>query len=359
MKLEVGGLFMILGSIGSVKAFPIHHKNLFHGKPLASSTKFPSASDYQGTKKEKTFLSAEASEVEKIDPTESLTMPLTFDAMVSEASDACASAFKTGIKRQIVRILLPRDSSSGDLGIYAEADANVSMKKAFGLRDDVVLVPPDETWQGGIMQLYRAAAPTCTEILRMIGGDGRNTGGVPPRIVEDRSIDESGVDGCGVLMTQSSSAKDDVSCFVQPTQEVIRTIESIAEQAGERLVMLVNPQWRNIDDALDSASKNGGIFGSVASFLGGKGSVLTKLDNLGFETAYCIEGYVCKGGNIRLVKRFDSDWVVFAENDSLTDYIRVGTSKNRPTYQDCDKMLDEKGISLKYARDIGLAPKLE
>lgn len=359
MKFGAGGVFLALSVISSVQAFSIHQQHPVRGQTLKSNAKFPSVRVYQGIQNGKTFLSAEANEMEKIDPTEAVTMPLTFDDMVTEAADACKSAFDAGTKRQIVRILLPRDSSSGDLGLYVESDANVSMKKAFGLRDDVVLVPPDETWQGGIMQLYRAAAPTCTEILRLIGGDGRNTAGVPPRIVEDRSIDESGVDGCGVLMTQSSSAKDDVSCFVQPTQEIIRTIESISEQAGERLVMLVNPQWRNIDDALDSASKNGGIFGTVASFLGGKGTVLTTLDNLGYDTAYCIEGYVCKGGNIRLVKKFDSDWVVFAENDSLTDYIRVGTSKNRPTYQDCDKMLDEKGISLKYARDIGLAPKLE
>jgi hypothetical protein len=59
------------------------------------------------------------------------------------------------------------------------------------------------------------------------------------------------------------------------------------------------------------------------------------------------------------MKRFDSDWVVFAENDSETNFIRMGDMKVRPTYQDVEKMLDDKGISLKYARDIGLAPKLE
>merc|ERR1712071_398146 len=233
-------------------------------------------------------------------------------------------------------------------------------KKAFALDENIILVPPDETWQGGIMQLYRAATPTCSDILRKLGGDGRNSGGVPPRVVEDRSIDESGVDGCGLLMSQSpSSSKEDISCFVQPTQENIDVIESISSRAGDRLVMLVNPQWRNIDDALDTASKSGGIFGSFASFLGGKGGVLKRLDDLQYENTFCIEGYVCKGGNIRLVKRFDSDWIVYAENDSLTDYVFVGSSKNRPTYKDCDKMLDDKGISLKYARDIGLAPKLE
>jgi NCAIR mutase (PurE)-related protein len=59
-----------------------------------------------------------------------------------------------------------------------------------------------------------------------------------------------------------------------------------------------------------------------------------------------------------LIKRFDSNWAVLAENDAATDYIKVGTSKIRPTYKEADAMLEDKGISLKYACDIGLAPKL-
>ena len=175
---------------------------------------------------------------------------------------------------------------------------------------------------------------------------------------EDRSVDESGVDGIGLFLAQGSSSKDDLSAFVQPTQETVDAIESISGQAGSRLVALVNPQWRITDDALDKASRSEGVFGSFASFLGGKGGSLRRLDSIGFESVYILEGYVCRGGNIRLMKRFDSDWVVFAENDAGTEYIRVGTSPTRPTYQDVDSFLLEKGISLKYARDIGLAPKL-
>lgn len=225
-----------------------------------------------------------------------------------------------------------------------------------GQNDGLVLVPPDETWQGGIMQLYRAAAPTCRQILRNLSKD---MAGVPPKIIEDKSIDSSGVDGVGLLMTENRDPIDDISCFVQPLQESVSSIETISQQAGERLVVLVNPQWRNVDDALDSASKGGGIFGSLARSLGGKGGSLQRLKDAGFTDVYMIEGYVCKGGNIRLMKKYDSDWIVFAENDSETDYLMVGSSKTRPTYQEVDAMLDEKGVSLKYARDIGLAPKFE
>ena len=185
-------------------------------------------------------------------------------------------------------------------------------------------------------------------------------GGVPPKILEDRSIDESGVDGIGLWMTQSNMPKDDISCFVQPSQETIPAVEQLSNTAGDRLVCLINPQWRITDDALDSASRQDGVFGSIASFLGGKGSSLKKLEQeLGFENTYILEGYVCRGGNVRIVKRFDSDWVVFAENDAATNYLRVGRQTTRPSYQDIDQMLEDKGISLKYARDIGMAPKLE
>lgn len=207
------------------------------------------------------------------------------------------------------------------------------------------------------MQLYRAAAPTCKEILRRVGGD---VAGVPPKLIEDRSVDESGVDGVGLLMTQSNDPKNDISCFVQPLQETMTAIETISGQAGDRLCVLMNPQWRNVDDALDSASKQEGTFlGSLATFLGGKGTALKRLEDAGYKEVFTIEGYVCKGGNVRLLKRFDTEWAVFAENDSETDFIFIGNMKVRPTYQDVESMLDDKGVSLKYARDIGLAPKLE
>ena len=67
---------------------------------------------------------------------------------------------------------------------------------------------------------------------------------------------------------------------------------------------------------------------------------------------------MCKGGNIRLIRRFDSDWQIFAENDNGDKYVKVGSMEERPTYQDVEKLLDEKGVGYKYARDLGMAPKL-
>jgi len=161
-------------------------------------------------------------------------------------------------------------------------------------------------------------------------------------------VDESGVDGIGLWVTENVDAKDDVSCFVQPSQETVDYVEAISKQAGERLVMLLNPQWRSVDDALDASSKAGGFFGKLASSLGGKGGSMKRLDDLGYQAVFTIEGYVCKNRDIRLIKRFDSDWRVFAADAEGQNYTPVGSSKERPTYQECDKMLGDAGIQLSY-----------
>mmetsp|Transcript_4653 Transcript_4653/g.8331 ORF Transcript_4653/g.8331 Transcript_4653/m.8331 type:complete len:377 (-) Transcript_4653:186-1316(-) len=345
--------------------------------------------------KSASFLSAEPTETSAAtavaEPTtesinNSLEIPLSYNEMVLQASQCMSDAYLAGLTRQIVRILLPRDANADRLGVQFEADAQTDDRQA-----DLKLVPNDESWQGGIMQLYRAASPTTKDILRQLCTTSATTG-VPPRIIEDRGIDESGVDGVGLLYTQvgSSSSDDntatnddeeingggfgmfgesvnlptltdnDMCVFLQPNQEVAEFVDKLSTQTSPStpLIALLNPQWRQVDDALDSASKSGGVFGAFASFLGGKGSVLRRLDELQYKPTFTLEGYVCKGGNIRLIKRFDSDWVVFAENDSGEQYVKVGSLAERPTYQDVEKMLDDKGVGYKYARDLGMAPKL-
>jgi len=277
-----------------------------------------------------------------------LSMPLSYDEMLSMASQAVADAYEKGKTRQVIRLLLPRDPKSGQLGQYFEDEAMTSNRIE---SSNMLLVPPDETWQGGIMQLYRAAVPTCTEILRRISS---NKGGIPPTITEDRSVDESGVDGVGVLLAQSKvSPEEDASCFVQPSQETIDVVENISAQAGKRLVVLMNPQWRNSDDAFDKASKEGGFLGGLASFLGGKGGAIKRLEEMNFESSFTIEGYVCRGRNVRMVKRFDSNWIVFSEEESTSSFLNVGSSKTRPTYQEIDSMLEENGIMTNYLGSLG------
>jgi hypothetical protein len=93
-----------------------------------------------------------------------LYIPRSLDEMVKQASLAMEDAMKLGKKRQILRILLPRSADNDQLLQYYEASDVDSITKNANL----ILCPTDETWQGGIMQLYRAASYASQEILRYV-----------------------------------------------------------------------------------------------------------------------------------------------------------------------------------------------
>jgi hypothetical protein len=75
--------------------------------------------------------------------TEDLYFPISFDEMVRQASSTMEDAYAQGKTRQIIRLLLPRSAENDNLGQYFEEDAEDQL-------GETVLVPPDETWQGGI-----------------------------------------------------------------------------------------------------------------------------------------------------------------------------------------------------------------
>merc|ERR1712070_4268 len=269
-----------------------------------------------------------------------LAVPLSLDEMIRQASSAIQEAASRGQTKQIVRVLLPRDASSTDLGNYFEGESTMTGSQK--------LVPPDESWQGGIMQLYRPASTTCLDLLQKITQD--EISGLPQRINEDRSVDDSGVDGIGLFEAEDKS----ISCWLQPTQEVISDVIDYAEKADDgNVVVLMNPQWRMVDDALDTASKGEGFLAGFASFLGGKGGTLRQLSEAGFKPVYTFEGYVCRGANVRLLQCLDSDWSVFCERDDGESYIAVGSLPTRPSYKEVDQMLQDSNIGFRFARDIG------
>lgn len=104
-------------------------------------------------------------ETTKMGPTSSrkdeIRIPLSFDEMINQVSNALDDAYKQGKTRQILRVLLPRSAANDQLLQYFEDDAQDGMT-------ETVLAPTDETWQGGIMQLYRAASYTTQSLLRYV-----------------------------------------------------------------------------------------------------------------------------------------------------------------------------------------------
>lgn len=269
-------------------------------------------------------------------------MPQSYKEMVRQVASAMKDAAALGKEHQIIRVCLPRDASNANLGVYSEGLLDVDSNQ-----QEIVLVPPDESWQGGIMQLYYSALPTMSDSLRLFS---ENESGVPPRIEEDRSIDESGVDGCSVLKSDNNDGSP-ISCYIQPGQETVEDYV-VAQAQKPGLVVLLNPQWRVTDDWFDGVSKtNEGWFGKVAGFLGGKGDTLRRLGELDFESVYNLEGYVCRGWTVRMVKRFDSDYYVYVD-DNEGSYKQVGTKAERPTYQEVEKLLDENDFGFRYTEGL-------
>ena len=78
-----------------------------------------------------------------------------------------------------------------------------------------------------------------------------------PSLREQR-LDVSGVDGESLLVAEGESPKNDASLFIQPSSEIQKTIESVCAAAGPRLVLTLNPQFRDVDDTLDFLSNANG-----------------------------------------------------------------------------------------------------
>lgn len=275
---------------------------------------------------------AEAEEAEEAEeePTSGTADPLRLPITVKQQNDAVVAAVQraqeAGIARQRIRILVPREGN---------------------------LRPPDETWQGGIMELYFAITPVVQDFLRALAP---RLAGVPARLVEQR-LDSSGVDGESLWMAQAGDAKDDVSVLVQPSVETASAIEQVCESAGSRLVLMVNPQYRETDDTLDYIAKSGGVFGKVATFLGGKGAFVQRLAELGFQDTFSLQQYVIRGTEVKYYKSYPSDWQIFVTGDD-DEPIFLGSSPERPDYNRIDEVLESNGVAAKYSRDLDLQPKL-
>jgi Domain of unknown function (DUF1995) len=286
-----------------------------------------------------------------------ISSPTSYDEMIRQVASAMRTALLDyGIQKQIVRVLLPRNVNAQALGQIMELSP-IQNDDRFGTDSASQLVPPDESWQGGIMQLYRSAAPTALGIMQefsnkvSISSSTSTTGNVPPRFIEDRTVDPSGTDGVGLLYSTPSTAMiSSFECWIQPTQEIVPDICQRSPSAPTRAAVsvLMNPQWRLVDDALDVASSESSSspswLSNFASFLGGKGNTLKLLKEDGYQPVYTLEQYVCRNCNIRLIQVIDSKWHIYYEpkrqEGSNHEFVYLGSTDVRPTYQEVKSLVD-------------------
>ena len=233
------------------------------------------------------------------------------EEMLNQAAGAVTRAQGDGISRAILRLFLPR----GDMEN---------------------LVPPDESWQGGIMQLYLVASPLVRDLMRKLSVE---VAGVPPTLSEQR-LDESGVDGESVWFAQSKEPKDDCVALVQPSSEQREKIRQLGQQCGDRLMMLVNPQWKERDDPLDALSRKGGLLGALGNFMGGKAALEAELEEAKFVNVYVLSEYVCRGSRICLQLSYPYGWTMSYRDPDTEAWVPIvnGAAK-RPTYQEVEEAL--------------------
>jgi hypothetical protein len=258
-----------------------------------------------------------------------IALPITKEQMIAAAAESVKRAQAEGVSNQRLRVLLPSPRIPG------------------------LLIAPDETWEGGIMQLYQACSPLTRDLVRALSF---SAGGVAPRLKEQR-LDRSGVDGEGLWTSECVSASDDVSALVQPSSEQLKNIEAVCQSASGRLVLMINPQYRDSDDTMDFLAGKGGLFGSMANFLGGKAKFVGALDELGFQTTFALEAYVIRGSELKYLKTWGSDWKIYITDDEGQPLF-LGESTTRPDYNRIDDLLEKNLVAQKALRDLGTAPKL-
>uniref|UniRef100_A0A7S0HG21 DUF1995 domain-containing protein n=1 Tax=Hanusia phi TaxID=3032 RepID=A0A7S0HG21_9CRYP len=215
------------------------------------------------------------------------------------------------------------------------------------------MLPTDGNWPGGIMQLFFALSPVVRNLVRRCSKND-----LAPRLQEQR-LDESGVDGISLWTAECSSARDDIFAFCQPSTESMDDIRKVVKSAGPRLVLAVNPQWRETMDGYDLLGKQDGLLGRIGNFLGGTSGARKELAELEFEDTFLLQQYVVRGSDCQIMKCYpSSSWFVFSRNDEGKD-VFVGKQETRPSYQDIERLLEEKGVAAKWARDAGLSKKFE
>ena len=192
------------------------------------------------------------------------------------------------------------------------------------------------------MQLYNVASPLVRELLVSLS---TSVAGVPPSLREQR-LDASGVDGESVWLAESSQPQDDAMGFVQPSTEQIVQIEAASKNAGERPILLCNPQWKERDDPLDALSRKEGLAGMLGNFLGGKASTEAELARLDFRDVYTLATYRCRGSLIYLQLAYPNGWTAFYRQgveDETWKPLIAGVDA-RPTYQEVEQALQDQGV---------------
>ena len=223
-----------------------------------------------------------------------MNVPAGTDDMVYQAAKAVSRAYADGIKRQTVRFALVAEGQG---------------------------VKEINEWPGGPAQMYREAAkPLTMNLLREIKTNPNIV--FPPEV---KAQDIWDFDGSAIHVAEArDSPNDDVQALVFANTDVkyLRDIETIDKAMGDRLFLLVNPFWRNLDS-----------WGFNILAPGAKQLAKETVFDKGYNETYSLLRFSVRGEDCVALRAYPYDWqiYVYLENEmGWESPIRIGSSIEEP-----------------------------
>lgn len=246
-----------------------------------------------------------------------LSVPILPQDQILQAASAIERAFQDGITRQIVRLaLIPEDQS---------------------------LFEYERQWPGGAQQMYReAAGPLARKLLEEIRAPTspdnvdktllKQAPNVTTQIIWD-------FDGSALITAEAATgAQDDVQALVFSNTDTkyTRDIQTIDKAMGpNRLLMLINPFWRNVESwGFNILAPNGKQMAQEVIF-----------DK--FQETYVLLQFSARGEECVALKAYPQDWQLYAFlEDDYWPYepkiIRLGQTKEEPKSSDFAELLNQR-----------------
>lgn len=242
-------------------------------------------------------------------------VPVTFDDMVRQASRAVERAFKDGKTRQTVRFNLVGEEESATL---------------------------EKQWPGGAKQMYReSGGPLTDALLREVRAPTKDN--FPEKRNENPKLGKQDIwdfDGTAIHVAEAAEgASADIQAMVFPNTDskYLEDIDKISEAMGDRLFVLVNPFWRNVESwGFNILAPNAKKRAKEVIF--GKNP---------YEETYSMMIFMVRGEECVALKAYPYDWQLFAfrEDDyypSEVNIIRLGSCKDDPTSEHITGLLNER-----------------
>jgi hypothetical protein len=242
-----------------------------------------------------------------------LPVPETPDDQIWQAKAAVERAFASGITRQIVRFALVPEGET--------------------------LNQEDRQWPGGAQQMYReAAAPLTRELLKQVRAATKEKAEQDQSLTKQpvvKSQDIWDFDGSAMITAEAGSASGDVQAMVQPNTDNKYTddIVTIDQAMGDRLFLLVNPFWRDIES-----------WGFNMLAPGAKEKATAAIFDRGFEETYSVLQKSVRMEDCVAVKAYPYDWQLYAYAESdywpFSEYsVHLGSTPHEPKSSDFAKLL--------------------